>query len=71
MYNRPMPFRVFYVPRFNWFKTTGLIDAVICVIIIRRTRIFMAVIIIKIIHTFSIALFPAERAQRACSHTCT
>ena len=22
-------------------------------------------------HKFSIALFPAERAQRACSHTCT
>ncbi len=22
-------------------------------------------------NTFSIALFPAERAQRACSHTCT
>ena len=21
-------------------------------------------------HNFSIALFPAERAQRACSHTC-
>ena len=28
-------------------------------------------IIITIIHKFSIALFPAERAQRACSHTCT
>ena len=27
--------------------------------------------IIIIIHKFSIALFPAERAQRACSHTCT
>ena len=27
--------------------------------------------IIIIIHTFSIALFPAERAQSACSHTCT
>ena len=26
---------------------------------------------IIIIHKFSIALFPAERAQRACSHTCT
>ena len=24
-----------------------------------------------IIHKFSIALFPAERTQRACSHTCT
>ena len=28
-------------------------------------------LIIIIIHTFSIALFPAERAQRARSHTCT
>ena len=28
-------------------------------------------LIIIIIHKFSIALFPAERAQRACSHTCT
>ena len=26
---------------------------------------------IIIIHKFSTALFPAERAQRACSHTCT
>ena len=26
--------------------------------------------IIIIIHNFSIALFPTERAQRACSHTC-
>ena len=25
----------------------------------------------KIIHKFSVALVPAERAQRACSHTCT
>ena len=30
-----------------------------------------SIIIIIIIHAFSIALFPAERAQRACSHTCT
>ena len=30
-----------------------------------------SIIIIIIIHKFSIALFPAERAQRACSHTCT
>ena len=37
------------------------------------TRMFRipSLIIIKIIHAFSIALFPAERAQRACSHTCT
>ena len=28
-------------------------------------------IIIIIIHTFSMVLFPAERAQRACSHTCS
>ena len=28
-------------------------------------------LIIIIIHKFSIALFPAELAQRACSHTCT
>ena len=28
-------------------------------------------IIIKIIHNFSIALFPAEWAQRTCSHTLT
>ena len=27
--------------------------------------------LIIIIHKFSIALFPAERAQHACSHTCT
>ena len=27
--------------------------------------------LIIIIHKFSIALFPAERAHRACSHTCT
>ena len=31
----------------------------------------LCVLIIIIIHKFSIALFPAERAQRACSHTCT
>ena len=26
---------------------------------------------LTIIHTFSIVLFPTERAQSACSHTCT
>ena len=30
-----------------------------------------SVIELIIIHKFSIALFPTERAQRACSHTCT
>ena len=34
-------------------------------------NVFIMMIIIIIIHKFSIALFPAERAQRACSHTCT
>ena len=29
------------------------------------------IIIIGRIHTFSIALFPADRVQRVCSHTCT
>ena len=31
----------------------------------------ISIIIIIIIHKFSIVLFPTEQAQRACSHTCT
>ena len=34
-------------------------------------RFWFYIIIIIIIRKFSIVLFPAERAQRACSHTCT
>ena len=32
---------------------------------------FSQELLLIIIHKFSIALFPAERAQRTCSHTCT
>ena len=53
-------------------------DKIICQKQLRRTSwatTTTIIVIIKnnkklIIHKFSVALFPAERAQRACSHTC-
>ena len=40
-------------------------------ILVNTTLGNIIIIIHTYIHTFSIALFPAERAQRACSHTRT
>ena len=53
-----------------WMAITSFNSLMLLIVYQPSLNYDSLIIIITIIHKFSIALFPAERAQRACSHTC-